>query len=246
MSVPRFFAPAASDAAGLVSLPSDEAHHLARVLRLGIGARVRVFDGRGREWDGTVASAGKSSAAIEIAAEIAPAAEPPVRVTLAVGLLKGDQMDAVVRDATALGASRIVPMSSAHVAVADKVWKSGAAVERWQRVAIASVKQCGRAVVPEIAAVQDFDTVLTTEAAAATLMCVEPVLATHGLELGRIGATRPASALVLIGPEGGWSAAEVDHARRRGATLVHLGPRTLRAQTVPTVVLSALWTVWGW
>ena len=188
MSVPRFFAPATSDARGLVSLPSDEAHHLARVLRLGVGARVRVFDGRGREWDGTVASAGKSSAAIEVGAEVTPAAEPPVRVTLAVGILKGDQMDAVVRDATALGASRIVPMSSAHVAVADKAWKSGAAVERWQRVAVASVKQCGRAVVPEIADVADFDTVLAGDTSAARFMCVEPALAAHGLEVGQIGA----------------------------------------------------------
>jgi len=81
-------------------------------------------------------------------------------------------------------------------------------------------------------------------------MCVEPRLATAGVEgVGQGNGktrTRPTAATILVGPEGGWSQAEVDQARAAGATLVHLGPRTLRAETAPTVVLTALWTAWGW
>jgi 16S rRNA (uracil1498-N3)-methyltransferase len=58
--------------------------------------------------------------------------------------------------------------------------------------------------------------------------------------------TRPTSALLLIGPEGGWTPDEIARARERGAQLISLGPRTLRAETAPTVALAALWTVWGW
>jgi 16S rRNA (uracil1498-N3)-methyltransferase len=77
------------------------------------------------------------------------------------------------------------------------------------------------------------------------LMCVEPALAA-GTTANLIGVQRPERALAFIGPEGGWSSAELDLARRRNARLIHLGPRTLRAETAPTVLLSALWTVWGW
>ena len=66
-------------------------------------------------------------------------------------------MDAVVRDATALGVVAIVPMETAHVTVPPRAWQSGAAVERWQRVAVAAAKQCGRAVVPAVGPVSTLD-----------------------------------------------------------------------------------------
>src|SRR5262252_1224933 len=135
MSRPRFFAPAAAAGSGLVSLPPEEAHHLKNVLRLSPGAEVSVFDGCGREWQARVdAAGGTRDASVELLKEVAPAPEPAVRVTVGVGLLKGDQMDAVVRDATMLGASEIVPLASEHVAVPVRAWRSGAAVDRWRRL----------------------------------------------------------------------------------------------------------------
>jgi 16S rRNA (uracil1498-N3)-methyltransferase len=77
-------------------------------------------------------------------------------------------------------------------------------------------------------------------------MCVEPRLATDGLDQAGAARTRPIEAAVFVGPEGGWSPRELDLARAAGVSLIHLGPRTLRAETVPTVVLTALWTAWGW
>jgi 16S rRNA (uracil1498-N3)-methyltransferase len=164
-------------------------------------------------------------------------------VTLYAGLLKGDQMDTVVRDATMIGVTAIVPLMSAHVVVPRRAADSAAAIARWQRVALASVKQCGRAVVPEISAPATFESVIEADAPAPTLICVEPV---RSGEDPWPQISKPAAARLLIGPEGGWSAEEVAEARRRGAHALSLGPRTLRAETAPIVALSALWTKWGW
>src|SRR5262245_30618368 len=233
MSRPRFYAPAAAGASGLVSLPPEEAHHLKNVLRVSPGAEVSVFDGCGREWHGRViAIGGTGDASVELLREVAAAPEPAVRVTVALGLLKGDQMDAVVRDATMLGAAEIVPLACEHVSVPARAWRSGAAVERWRRLAIASSKQCGRAVVPVIGSVQPFDRALDI-VAETRLMAVEP--SAIGDAVGDLSAVaRPSSALLLTGPEGGWARGEIERALARGVRLVGLGPRTLRAETAPT------------
>jgi 16S rRNA (uracil1498-N3)-methyltransferase len=245
MPSPRVLIPTIVATDRAVALDAADAHHLLRVLHMAVGDEVRVFDGRGREWLAHLASAGRASASLDIIHEVTPAPEPHVRVTLAIGLLKGEQMDAVVRDATMLGAFSIVPITTKHVAVPSRAWKSNAAIERWQRVAVASAKQCGRAVVPQVGAVAPFAQVLTAAPGVPSFMCVEPALAIQDAAGVKAGA-RPVAAMVFVGPEGGWSAEEVEQGRAAGATLVHLGPRTLRAETVPTVVLTALWTAWGW
>jgi 16S rRNA (uracil1498-N3)-methyltransferase len=239
--MPRLYVPALDRSGGRVALPSGEAHHVTRVLRLRPGADVRVFDGRGREWAARLAPSGsRSGAAIEIVAEVAPVPEPSVRVTLAAGILKGDHMDAVVRDATMMGASEIVPLVTAHLAVPQKAWKGSAAVERWQRVAVASAKQCGRAVVPEIGAPAELAVVLSRQAGQCIVMFVEPGVGADARRVSDVSAAKTASVLVLIGPEGGWSASEVTQARTAGAVLAHLGPRTIRADAMATAALGGM------
>ncbi|HET9372972.1 MAG TPA: 16S rRNA (uracil(1498)-N(3))-methyltransferase [Vicinamibacterales bacterium] len=243
MSVPRVFAP---DAASLPSLQlsDDEAHHLRHVLRARAGDPLVLFDGRGGEWDARVAAIDRRHVEVARGAARTPTAEPAVRVTLALGVLKGDQMDTAIRDATTLGAAAIQPIASAHTAVPERAWRAPAAVARWRRVAIASAKQCGRAVVPPVEPVATFADVLARDDDDARLICVEPAAAVHA------GAdpfqSRPRSAIVFIGPEGGWSPAELAAAAARGSRPVALGPRRLRAETVPTALLSVLWTRWGW
>jgi 16S rRNA (uracil1498-N3)-methyltransferase len=246
MSRPRFYAPGARAGAGSVALPPDEAHHLAHVLRLKAGADVVVFDGAGHEWQGRVASIGRRDATIDLGEVLVPIAEPPVRLTLGLGILKGDQMDAVVRDATALGVAAIVPVASAHVTMPARAWRSGAAVERWQRVAVAAAKQSGRAVLPAIAPVASFEQVVTRADGATTLICLEPARSRAASEAATMSRPRPAAAWLLVGPEGGWAQIEVELALGSGAEPLVLGPRTIRADLAPVVALSALWTRWGW
>jgi 16S rRNA (uracil1498-N3)-methyltransferase len=242
--LPRFFAPGTHIERGVVTLPSDESHHLTNVLRLAVGDEVAVFDGEGHEWRGRVASASRRAATIELGIAITPVSESSVHVTLGIGILKSDQMDAVVRDATALGVSAIMPIDSAHVAVPARVRESEAAIDRWRRIAIAAAKQSRRAVVPAIASTTPFSAAVEAAARSSIYLCLEPARAASAA--GDANDRRPASAFVFVGPEGGWSDEEVAVATAHGARPLVLGPRTLRADLAPLVALSTLWTRWGW
>ena len=239
--MPRVYVPDLDPASARLLLPEGEAHHVSRVLRLRAGDDVRVFDGRGREWAARLVSSDRRSAVtVELVDEISAIPEPSVQVTLAAGILKGDHMDAVVRDATMMGAAEIVPLVTEHVTVPKSAWKGTAALERWRRVAVASAKQCGRAVVPEIAAPADLDVFFSAHERESVVMFVEPGIATDARPASGVPAASTDKLLVLIGPEGGWSVGEVTRVRARGGALVHLGPRTIRADAMATAALSAL------
>jgi 16S rRNA (uracil1498-N3)-methyltransferase len=223
------------------TLTGSEAAHLTRVLRLEPGREILVFDGRGRQWRARVASAARDQVRVHLHDPEPAAPEACVRITLGVALLKGDQMDAIVRDATTLGIASIVPFVSAHAVVPASARRE-AAVERWTRIAIASAKQCGRAVVPDIQPVARFNHVVAREAFDMRVICAEPAWS------GTMAVTsvpRPTNVLVCVGPEGGWSEDEIGLARSLGAHLVTLGPWRLRSETAPVVALAALWTSWG-
>jgi len=226
-----------------VILSGSEAHRVRDVLRLAPGDAVSLFDGRGHEWAGQVAAVARKAVHVTRLVAVIPVAEARVPVTLACGVLKGDQMDAVVRDATMLGVVAIVPMRTAHVTVPPRAWQSGAARERWQRVAIASATQCRRAVLPDVRPVTDFEATLR-DPAALRLICVEPGVVVSAPEWAP--AAPPASVQLLIGPEGGWSGHEVEQALAAGARAMSLGPRTLRAETAPVVALTLVAAAWGW
>ena len=241
----RVYMPDVTAGATRVEVRGDEGHHLSRVVRARVGDGVGVFDGRGREWHAHVVEVTRQAVTLEVEGEITPVAEPSVRVTLAIGVLKGDQMDAVVRGATVMGVTHIVPLVTDHVVVSSRAWREDGALARWQRVAVAAAKQSQRAVVPTIAGVTPLADVLCGDNADLTLMCVEPADGSP-VSAAWQQRSRPSSVLLLVGPEGGWSAAEVTTCGARGAHAVSLGPRTLRAEAVPAVALTVLWSTWGW
>jgi 16S rRNA (uracil1498-N3)-methyltransferase len=235
----RVFCPAIER--DVATLSADETHHIARVLRLRTGDAVIVFDGAGHEWAGTLIDVAHGGARISLTAPLPIVSEPPVAVTVAIGLLKGDAMSEVVRDATMLGASAIVPFVSSHTALPAAATRSNHR-ERWHRVAVASAKQCARSVVPGIHDVTTFAAVLGTTCDL-RIICIEPSAA-GGADAASLPAAR--TALMLAGPEGGWSPEEIDQARAAGAVALRLGPRTLRAESTPAIALTALWSRWGW
>lgn len=244
----RFYAPALAPGADLIDLPEDEARHLTRVLRLRAGDEVQVFDGRGQEYRARVEQVGRGRARVRVLSPIAPAPEPAVRLTLAQAVLKGDHMDAVVRDAAMMGVAAIQPLVTARTQVSLWALTRGRGVERWHRVAVASVKQCRRAVVPEIRLPQSFDDYLRAVSwdERLGLMLVDP--GAHAPALREAGTMerlpRPARADVVVGPEGGWTDAELDAAVAAGCVPITLGRRTLRADAAPIVALAVLQCVW--
>jgi 16S rRNA (uracil1498-N3)-methyltransferase len=246
--VHRFFAPSLDPGDEAVTLPRDEAEHLTRVLRLAVGDTVSVFDGRGNEFVARVVRADRRDARVQIISRLdeAAAAEPVVPLTLVQAVLKGDKMDDIVRDAVMLGVTAIQPLVTTRAETTVAALARGARPDRWRRVALASVKQSGRALLPEIRQPLTLETFLGDPPPALTLMLVEPA-ANAGAE--PLSALRdhpaPQDAAILVGPEGGWIEQEWTAARDRGARLVTLGRRTLRADAVPIAAISVLQFLWG-
>jgi 16S rRNA (uracil1498-N3)-methyltransferase len=241
---PRFHVPELTAAAERIDLPEEEAEHLVRVLRLGVGDEVDVFDGRGALWRAEIVQAGKKSATVRLIDRGEPARELGVRLTLVASVLKGDKMDDVVRDAVMLGVSGIRPVVSERSAISLPTLARGTRLARWQRIAVSSAKQCGRAVVPPILAPMPLDWYWAEKVEGIRLMCLEPAAALG--EVTSIDAVpKPPAADVIVGPEGGWAVAEVAAAHDSGAILMSLGSLTLRADAVPIVALTALLTTWG-
>jgi 16S rRNA (uracil1498-N3)-methyltransferase len=243
--VHRFFAPALDPGDETVMLPRDEGEHLTRVLRLGVGDTVAVFDGRGHEFLARVVSAERRDVRVQLASRVDPAPELPVALTLAQSVLKGDKMDEIVRDAVMLGVAAIQPLVTKRTEATVAALLRGARVERWRRVALASVKQSRRAVVPDIRVPLPLDSYLEEPLPALSLMLLEPS-ASADVEPMAVLRRQPAphDAALIVGPEGGWIEAEWSAAHARGVRLVTMGARTLRADAVPVAAVSILQFLW--
>jgi 16S rRNA (uracil1498-N3)-methyltransferase len=242
-AVHRFHAPALEPGDQTIALPEEEAQHLVRVLRVEKGREVLVFNGRGYQCRGRVELADKRGVVLRVAAPQASAPELPIQLTLAQAALKGDKTDDIVRDAVMLGVTAVQPLITRFIDVPAGPLAVGRRVERWQRVAVSSVKQCGRSVVPEIREPASLESALA-EARGVSLLLVEPAIA-HGSGRRIEDVPRPEASTVFVGPEGGWAPEEIARARAAGAIPVCLGARTLRADAVPIVALSVLLYAWG-
>jgi 16S rRNA (uracil1498-N3)-methyltransferase len=244
---PRFHAPDAHRAGDVISLPHEEAEHLTRVLRLKRGDAVIVFNGRGLAFDAIVERAHKDAAAVLIGTERPAAPEPRVAITLVQAVLKGDKMDDIVRDSVMIGVSGIQPVIASRSEVSQASLARGRRRERWERIAVSSAKQCGRAVVPAILPPEPFEAVQRfiddRRLPAPALMLVEPGAAAGAHPLRELSGQSPPTASVLIGPEGGWTDAEVGAASER-CRLVTLGGRTVRADAMALVAVAALFARW--
>jgi 16S rRNA (uracil1498-N3)-methyltransferase len=243
----RFHAPDAESPGDVIVLPLDEAEHLTRVLRLKAGDALRVFNGRGGEFDAVVERTGEEGVRVLLGARAQPAPEPRVSITLAQAVLKGAKMDDVVRDATMLGAAAIQPLISERTEITRAALTKGRRIDRWQRIAVSSSKQCGRATVPSILEPLEFAEAINALSKMLLplpgLMLVEPNAAAKTTAASELDLSPQRGATVLVGPEGGWTPAEIERASQV-CRLVTVGGRTLRADVMCVVALSALFTIW--
>jgi len=241
----RFFAPTLDVGDETVALPRDEAEHLRRVLRLGVGDTVSVFDGRGHEFVARVTVALPRETRVQLMSRVEPPSEASVPITVVQSVLKGEKMDEIVRDAVMLGVAAVQPLITRRTETTVATLLRSARVDRWRRVAVASVKQSRRAVVPDIRTPLSFDSFLDEPRGGLQLMLVEPD-ANAGVEALAVLKHEPVptEAAVWIGPEGGWDEREWKGAQERGVRLISLGQRTLRADAVPVSIVSILSFLW--
>jgi 16S rRNA (uracil1498-N3)-methyltransferase len=234
----RFFVEGVHAVGDRVAFASDDARKLATVLRKRSGDRVQVVDSGGIAFGATLDVDGRDVGATLDELLDRGAVETALHITIAQAVPKGQKMDLVVEKATELGAHAIVPVRSARVIAHDT---SPAKVERWRRIAKSAAQQSGRLRVPDVADVHDWDALLATFARYDRVYVpwelAEPAPLRDVFERELAGAR---SVLIVIGPEGGFSADEVERARAAGALAISLGRRILRTETAALVVLAAL------
>lgn len=233
---PRIHVAADLTVGGAITLPEGPARHVARVLRLGEGAPLRLFDGAGREAEAVLIEAGRKRVVARIEAVSAGGGESPLAVHLGQAISKGERMDYAIQKAVELGVTAITPLYTEHGDVRLKGEREAKKLAHWQAVAASACEQCGRAVVPPIhppLALADW----LAERTEALRLVLHPAT---GAENALQRAASPASAALLIGPEGGLAEGEVAAARSAGFDPLTLGPRILRTETAPVVALSLL------
>jgi 16S rRNA (uracil1498-N3)-methyltransferase len=225
-------------AGGRVTFDAAESRHLTRALRLKPGDTVVASDGAGRDYTVRLDSIGARATGTVLGVATREA-ESPLAITLLQGVPKGDKMEAIVRAATELGVARVVPVLTTRTVVRLTGGAAAARTERWRRVAREAAKQCGRAVVPDVATPAPLATALAAAREHELAVCLWEGRAAP-LTAALADAGRPRRAVALVGPEGGFESAEVDAARRAGWRIATLGPRLLRTETAGPAIITIL------
>jgi 16S rRNA (uracil1498-N3)-methyltransferase len=224
-----------------MSLPDEPAHHAVRVLRLAPGDRATLFDGRGGEYAATLTQVGKRGAEVSVDAFLTVERESPLTVVLVQCVLASDAMDYAVRKATELGVAVVSPVvAERSQRIGDD--RSDKRLAHWRRIAIAACEQCGRNRLPAIEPIRSLDDwlrALRPEAGIAAAARQDAKNSLASLIPGRVPR------FVVVGPEGGFTDAELQRADAAGVLATHLGPRTLRAETAGIAALAMLQALAG-
>lgn len=223
-----------------VTITGDDVHHIVNVMRSEIGQEFLVSDGRGRVALARLTDFGGKQAQAEIVEWLDEKRELPIRVTIGQGLPKGDKMEWILQKGTELGAFAFFPFSSERTIVKLDQKKEGKKLERWGKIIKEAAEQSHRSVLPQMLPPLSFKQAVAS--AGNYTSCViayekEQNVTLHGLFQSLVPGD---SLLVLIGPEGGFSADEVALAEAAGIKPVTFGPRILRTETASQYLLSAV------
>ncbi len=237
--MPRFYVPNPSIQDGLLKIEGEEVKHIRKVLRLKAGDQIVVFDGVGKEYQGTILEEKLSSVLVKVQNIFLPQKDSPLEVTLAQSLLKGGKMDFLIQKATELGVKEIIPfLSSRSVPLLERSRKAERH-RRWERIAVEASKQCGRGVVPKIESLKDYSEMLRIAPPEGLRLILWE---REGIKLKEVleGSEKRSKIFFVVGPEGGFSQGEVDEAEKSGFIPVIMGRRILRAETASLCLLSIL------
>ena len=239
MTIPRLYLPRPLETGAVCAAAADQARYLKTVLRMREGDPLLIFNGTGWEYKAVIRRRTADGIELEITGRRAlPAAE--IHVTLCQAVPKAEKMDGIIRHATELGAERIVPFLAERSVPRWRPEQLPRKRERWQKIAVEASRQCGRPDIPEIGEIVTFERMLRdVPESGLRLIPWEEETKTGIREILRDPAQSGMKEFVLvIGPEGGFSAGEIELARQAGFLSVSLGKRVLRVETASLAVLA--------
>ena len=241
MTIPRLYLPRPLETGAVCATAADQARYLKTVLRMREGDPLLIFNGTGWEYEAVIRRQTADGTELEITGRRAlPAAE--IHVTLCQAVPKVEKMDGIIRHATELGAERIVPFLAERSVPRWQSEQLPRKRERWQKIAVEASRQCGRPDIPEIGEIVTFERMLRdVPESGLRLIPWEEETKTGIREILRDPARSGMKEFVLvIGPEGGFSAGEIELARQASFLSVSLGKRVLRVETASLAVLAIL------
>ncbi|HYN76823.1 MAG TPA: 16S rRNA (uracil(1498)-N(3))-methyltransferase [Lamprocystis sp. (in: g-proteobacteria)] len=220
-------------------LPDGPARHLTQVLRLGAGDPLQCFNGDGRDRAARVTAIGRQGLRLTVGAAGESEPAPALTIQLAIGISRGERMDFAIQKAVELGVAGIRPLFTERSMVQLRDVRLERRHGHWQGILIGACEQSGRRRLPTLEPALSFSDWLATQPPGVLLL--DP---TAPLALAQL-APPTAPVTLLVGPEGGLSAAERARAAAQGIQGVRLGPRILRAETAPLAAIAVLQALWG-
>lgn len=224
-----------------VTLPEDSSLHLTRVLRLGPGDLVTLFNGDGHDYAARLLTAAKRGAEAEIIGRQWVQRESPLHITLAQGLARGEKMDLVLQKATELGVAAFAPVFTERTEVKLDPERAAKRLAHWQGVLSAACEQSGRAAMPVLQPPQPLASYAAMETAALRL-ALDPA---GELDLSAAAPAPGQGIALVVGPEGGLSERDLATLRAAGFRGLRLGPRVLRTETAGLAAVAALQAMYG-
>jgi 16S rRNA (uracil1498-N3)-methyltransferase len=243
----RFFIPAEQIQGNSIILKGSDRHHLLNVLRREVGSTITVLNGRGAEYEAVIKEIGPDFVTGEIVAIITKATEPRVKIRLVQSLPKADKFEWLLQKNTEIGVSFFQPAFTERSAIKLEPAAVLKKEERWRKIIREAAEQSGRKIVPQLEPVRNWNQVLATISEKPGLALI-PWEGERECSLKKVlegTAEIPETVTIFIGPEGGFSQAEIDQARNQGAVPVTLGPRILRTETAGLVVATAIFYHYG-
>ncbi len=241
MRLNRVYLDAPLSSGSRASLTGSAAGHVTRVLRLKPGEPLTLFNGTGREFEGTVLEARGDAVTVEVGAAHAVDRESPLPLVLVQGVSRSERMDLTVQKATELGVTRLVPVLTERSVVKLDAAQAARKLAHWRAIAIAACEQSGRNRPPEVQLPLTYRDFIRKEPEVPTRLLLSPQASVRMADLPR----PPAGVMVLIGPEGGLSPQEQEQALAAGFIGVRLGPRVLRTETAALAALALLQREFG-
>ena len=253
--MPRFFVESENIRDGIITLYGDDAGHISRVLRGKPGDVFTVCDGTGYDYEAEITEISETEVRLAVKSSTFTKSEPLLRLTLYQGLPKGDKMELIIQKCVELGVYKIVPVNTERCIVKIDKNKEKKKIERWQKIAESAAKQSGRGIIPEIGSVMDFSKAVEEASSGYAMIPYEleedrslkaflegirdkMLDAVKEAESSENGEAANVNMAVFIGPEGGFSAGEIERAKNAGILPVTLGKRILRTETAGMTVIA--------
>ncbi len=238
--MPRFFCDIDLVVGMETDLTKETVRHLM-VLRLPVGSRITLFNGKGGEYEAKLLKVGRNEASARIIAHHPVERELPYRITLAQGLPEAGKMDWIVEKAVELGVTAIQPIMAERSVMrlqGDRIEKR---LDRWRSIAIAAAQQCSRNTLPDILSPQPLEQVIEKHKDSACILFTPRATSTLSAWARQ---QEPQDITILIGPEGGFSPSEETQAMASGILFLSMGNRILRTETAGLAAVSAINGIW--